>query len=275
MPGRERDEHRRVDPAREQDPGGQPFLDRFVEPFRERSNRLANLGRRSCFSIWRNPIAHLAQPAELPERVAAGRELAHAGQDGARSRHVAIGEVVAHCARVGLRADSRALGERLDLRGEVQRAGRLEKIKRLLAEAVARQHQALLAPIPQRESERATQLVHDLLVPALVSPREQLRAGFVLGSARREPLGELEAVGDDAVEDERDFGIGVVVRLPQDDAVPALGPVGEDPGAVGAAAVATMRQRLERGHESGGVGCPAVRGYPACDGAHDLPSSLR
>ena len=51
----------------------------------------------SCSRSGRgNPVARLAQAAELPERMAPGRQLADAFDQRARPGHVAIREVVAH-----------------------------------------------------------------------------------------------------------------------------------------------------------------------------------
>src|SRR5256885_2716812 len=128
----------------------------------------------------RRPVTRLAKVAELPERVGARGELPHATHQCARAAHVALAQVVADRGHVDLGLDAGRAHQRLYFRGEIEDACRLVEVQRLLPEAVARKHQALLARVPQREGEGAAQVPDELLVPVLIGAQQELDSGLLL-----------------------------------------------------------------------------------------------
>ena len=144
---------------------------------------------------------------------------------------------------------------------------RLAQVERLLADAIAREHQALLARVPERERERAAQVMHHVLVPVLVGAGENFRRG--IGPERVAAHGELGlelgVVGDGAIERDRQPGNLVVKRLAEHHAMPAVGAEGAQVFAAGAA----MRERLHHRDERAFLGRVAPCN-PSGDRAHGL-----
>src|SRR5207244_2656543 len=86
---------------------------------------------------------------------------------------------------------------------------------RLLAEAVAREEQALGARIPHREGELAAQVLHALRAPLLVGAQQHLGIGVALEAVTvaLELGAQLAEVVDLAVESQREAGLGIAHRL--------------------------------------------------------------
>ena len=142
-------------------------------------------------------------------------------------------------------------------------------MQRLLAEAVAREHQPLLARIPQREGEGAAQLLHHLLVPVLVGAQHEL--GVAPGGKGVSALGkrgaQLGRVHDRAVEGERDAARLVDEAGRHHDGAARLA-VDERRDV----AVIAMRERLGHGGERVRIGRVGAGG-PAGYAAHAIGSS--
>ena len=261
----ERDDRRRVVTAGEEDAHGARSahgeLDRLVELGDEALDRLALRAKvRGRFAVWRTPVADLAQVAELPQGVAARRELAHARHQRARPGHIAQREIVADRSEVDLAFRAGCGNERLQLGGEVKRRSGLAKIERLLAEAVSREHQPVLARVPEREGERAAQLLHHFLVPVLVGAQQELRIAGAAEciAAPAELLAQLRGVEDGAIEGERDTGRRVRKRRRHHHRASRIA---VDEGAYAFGLVA-MRERLDHRRQRAGMRravacCPA------------------
>jgi hypothetical protein len=192
--------------------------------------------------------------------------------------HVAVREVVAHRLQVDLGPDARHPEERLHLRGEEHRAAALAKIQRLLAEAVAREQQPLLARVPHREGELAAQVVHHFEAPVLVGAQQHLGVGIEREAvtALRELGAQLAEVVDLAVERERDarglvaHGLARAVRVDDGEAA-----VAEHDAVLRAlerarasAVGPAMRQGLEHRGHGAVVGRVLGQGHPAGNSAH-------
>ena len=189
---------------------------RVVQALDEPLDRLAAGARHDAgrLAVGRRPVTRLAQVAELPERVGSRGELPHAPDQRARAANVALAQVVADRCHVDLGLDAGRAHQRLYLRGEIEHACRLVEVQRLLPEAVAREHQALLARVPHGERKGAAQLLHHFLVPVLVGAQQQLGVGlgFELVAALAQLAAKLGGVEDRAVERERDADRGIGER---------------------------------------------------------------
>jgi hypothetical protein len=240
-------------------------LHRFVQRAEETFDRVAlRRGAAMRLAVGRRPIARLVQPAELPQRVARSPELAHALEQRARPRHVALREAIPHRAEV--RPGRYAGGKQcLGLGGEVQRAVRLAQVQGLLAEAVPREQQSLLARVPHGKRERTAQLLHHVLVPVLVGAKEHV---LVAAAREAEPVPrelalELAGVGKRAIQDECDAGGRVAQRRAKHRLAARIGVHHALQRLARARAVRERRRhRPERRFVA-----RAAR-YPACDAGH-------
>ena len=213
LPG-ERDDRRGVEAAGKEHAHGarrrHRQLDRLVQALNEALERLcraaAQLPHLYIEAVRWRPVPRLAQRAELPESVSARRKLAHASDQRARAAHIALGEIFANGCAVDLYLDPGRAHQRSHLGGKAKRAAPLVQVERLLAEAVACEHQAVLARVPQREREGAAQLLDHILVPVLVGAQQELGVALRLEriAALRKLVAQLRGVEDRAVESERD-----------------------------------------------------------------------
>ncbi len=153
------------------------------------------------------------------------------------------------------------LEERLRLRGEHELAAREPDVtKRLLAQPVADQHEALAPAVPERDREHALDPLGEPETPLLVGVRDErgvARARDVVPE-RLELAAELRVVVELAVEDRDDLaafvGDRLVAGLQVDD---RQTPVGEGAGARdgdGAVVGAPMYHRAVHARDQVGVG---------------------
>ena len=123
----------------------------------------------------------------------------------------------------------------LELRSEQKRAADLRVVERLFPEAVAREDEAPLGLVPEREREHAVQPLDAVRAEVFVEMHEHLGV-----SVRRETVAaclefaaQLAEVVDLAVEDELDGAVLVrdrlVARLEVDDRKAAEAEAGRDP----------------------------------------------
>ena len=150
------------------------------------------------------------------------------------------------------------------------------QMQRLLAEAVARQHQAVLARVPNGKRKGAAQLLHHVLVPLLVSAQQEL--GVRVAFERVTPLRELRAkrggIEDRAVERERDAARRVGKRRRHHHRAPRLAV--DDRGE--RLSIIAMRQRLGHGREHvriGGIARSGPAGYAAHASRSSCSTGLR
>jgi hypothetical protein len=144
-----------------------------------------------------------------------GRELAHVAQRRERSRHVAEGEIAVERDVVDLARDLGVLQERLHLRCEAEHPVAQRVEHRLLADAIAGDHEQLAARVPQREGEHAVQVAHAVGAVLLVEVDDDL--GVTLRgqrvAARGEVVAQLAVVVDLAVHHDDHRAVLVVDRL--------------------------------------------------------------
>lgn len=166
-----------------------------------------------------------------------------AGERRAAAGDVLQGEVGVERRRVDLAAQPGDAGQRLQLGGEGEGAvGEHRPQQRLLADAVAGEHEPLARRIPQRQREHAVQPLDEAQAVLLVEVRQQRRVAVAADpvAAGVEVGAQLLEVVDLAVEDDRD-GAGLVGRrlvalVEVDDAQPPM-PERRPPGDVDAAVV--------------------------------------
>ena len=107
----------------------------------------------------RRPV--LVQPrlaAALQHEHVPGRDAANAGEERVRRRHVAERQVGRDRARIELARDRRMREHGLDLAGEHEHPVRsVPVVQRLLAQAIASEHEPLAARVVDREGEHAVQ----------------------------------------------------------------------------------------------------------------------
>jgi hypothetical protein len=157
---------------------------------------------------WRLPAAQ--------KKGMAGRQLVSRAVDRSRIRHVAEREVVFDRRRIDLERQAAMGQQRLQLRAEHElTVAQVGVVKRLDAEAVAREEQRLLALVPDGEREHAAQALHAGLAPGLPGVDDDLgvAAGAEHVPERRQLGHQLPVVVDLAVVDDDHGAIGVEQRL--------------------------------------------------------------
>jgi len=132
-------------------------------------------------------------------------ELGEAPVDAVGGRHAVVSQVERHDVAVDLAAKGGVRPQRLELRTEEERPARPAVVHRLLAEAVARQMQASLVAVPQRQGEH-TGAAHQGVVQSpplhrgeqdlgVRRPPEAMPAALELGAQLGEVV-DLAVVGE-------------------------------------------------------------------------------
>ena len=220
--GHERHDRRRVEPAREEGAerhvGHEPPLDRGLE---QRPEALLGLG--VAHRLRDGVAARKARPPVALRRLGARlgrhqrvsrRQSADSAVERPRRRNVAVGQEERQRRGVALVRDLRVRQERLRLRGEGEEPRPVVVEERLLARAVAREQQAALARVPQREGEHAVELRDGSIALLLVEVQDHLAVALALEAvAALEAAPQLAEVVDLAVEDEPQRAVLVRHRL--------------------------------------------------------------
>ena len=118
--------------------------------------------------------------------------------------------------RVERGAHEAAGDQRLDLGGEGEAVRGVGAVERLDAHAVARQHEAAVGAVPERDREHPAQVAHEVGAVLLVEVHDRLRValGRERVAARGQVAPQLGEVEDLAVEDGEDAA--VLVARPAD-----------------------------------------------------------
>jgi len=163
-------------------------------------------------------LAHhgFARPLQVHRhRVPAGKPL-HGLVERARRRDESVGEELLQRAPVDASLDTGMAKQPRKLGGEREEPGPCAVVKRLLAEAVAREEEAAVRGVVHREGEHAVQAAGQLRTPFLIAVDQHLGVGMV-GPERVALRGELGAqlhvVVDFTVEDHADGARLVPHRL--------------------------------------------------------------
>ena len=159
--------------------GAQPQPDRFLERVLEPLDPLARRRRPTAVSSARGivpvPVRDDANLLAVGQQVARRRELVDAREQRAIGRMRHEMHVVERVAIPAQRHAER--GERLDLRGEIERAVVDRVVERLDAEAVARREELAVARVPDGEGELAAQRVQRARAAILVEVQRDLAVG--------------------------------------------------------------------------------------------------
>ena len=214
----QRDDHGRVDPAREQ------RTERHVghEPLPHRvGDRLAHaleprLVRERLARDLRLPVALDPLRPALGHEQRGRRQAVDSTQPGALARDVLEREIRVERGEVRLAPQRRQLQQRLQLRRERERpVAEARPQQRLLAEPVAREHEPSARRVPQRDREHAVEPLDEARPVLLVQVRDHRRvaAAAHLVTLLREVGAELREVVQLAVEDGDDVALLVRHRL--------------------------------------------------------------
>ena len=271
----DRDHRRRIDAARQERPERhvrhQPHLHRFEQVV---AQLLDEVLRRALARLEAQvPVALLGQLAVLEHGDAARRQLAHPRDRGEVRRHVAERQVGVHRARIGAALDVAVGEQRLQLRRERQPALADVEEERLLAEAIAPQHQPPPRRVPNREREHAAHLADERRSVQPVELEQHLGVGARAQRDARvaQPGREIAEVVDLAVEHQHHLAVGAQHRLvgvgrQVDDRQAGVpedgGPVLVHARRVGPAVVERVRHRAHQRLRVGGT--------PPCLGARDV-----
>src|SRR5262245_57648564 len=217
----ERRQSRRVDPAGEphadRDIGDQACPDRVPQPAAElRRERLLRL-RPHLFrgDGGRAGVAAQLHLAVLGDERVAGGQLARLIEDRQRGGYRVEGEEGLKRGGVDLPGEAGLADQRLELGGKGELATGDAVVEGLDAEPVAREDQAAVASVPDRDREHPAQRVHEAGAPVLIEVDEDLGAAVGGGcvSPPAELLPELAVVVDLAVLDHLDAAVLVADRL--------------------------------------------------------------
>ena len=283
----ERGERRRVDPA------GQHHADRHVRDQMRAdgvAQALAQLGRQLRLALGALPARRhrpragvAAQPrlAVLHDQDVTGRELSRFLEDRQRRRDRVEREERLERVQVDFTRHLGLAQQRLQLGRERQRAAGDAVVERLDPEAVAREEQALLEPVPQRDREHAPQVLDERRPPLLVQMDQHLRVALRGEPVSRalEPLAQLAVVVDLAVLHDLDAAVLVADRLVRalqvDDRQPPRGQrhgvLDELARAVGPAVDERLVHRVHDARVDG----RAVERQQAADATHVLGDRLK
>ena len=211
---------RRIDTSRkkraERYVGDHPNLDGFIEALQKFA--FGTLGHRLFDprpAIGRDEVPRLLQTPVTPYCGEPRRELSDAREQRRRTRYVAVAEIVPDRVHVDLNGHTRPGQQRFDFRGEQQHTVLVPQEQRLLAEAIACQHQSFASRVPDGKGEHAAQPLYAILAPLLVGVDDHLGVG---GRTERVPSGlqiatQFLEVVDLAVEDDLDLAVLVAKRL--------------------------------------------------------------
>ena len=157
----------------------------------------------------RRPVALDALRLALGKEHVAGRHAVDAGNPGGIARHVLERQVRVERRHVDVAPHVRQAQERFQLGCKGERpVGETRPNERLLAEAVAREHESLPRPIPEREREHSLEAPDEVRPVLLVRVRQDRRIAGAADAVVAKLLPELLEVVELAVEDADD-----VVRL--------------------------------------------------------------
>ena len=158
----------------------------------------------------RHRLAHLAQLEPV-----ARQQLVHAAVDGARRRDVAELQVLAERVGIDLGVPRLEGAQRLQLRAEPEVVAVPRVVEGLHAHAVAQQHQAALALVPDGDGEHADEAVDRRHAPLLVGGEDHLGVARAAEAvAERLELGaHAGEVVDLAVEDHGERAVAGEHRL--------------------------------------------------------------
>ena len=216
--GHQGDDQARVEPAAqhraEWDVAHQAQAHRFLEA---RDQLLGELVLRRLEVRLRHrvrPVALEAQTTRVDDQPLARHQLANAGQRRERSRDEAEGHVGVDRLVVELGLDDAARQHALQLRGEDDAVAGLGVVERLDAEPVARDHEAPLAPVPDRHPELAANALRERQADLLVEVRQDLGVAVAREAVAAEELAaDVLVVVELAVLDGPDGGVLVADRL--------------------------------------------------------------
>src|SRR6266480_1298318 len=187
-------------------------LDGLVEPGQECGDGIAlRLLQAAGTAVRSYPVALFLKLPAFPRSSRPGHQFPDAGEESLRTGNVAISQVGPDGLQVYRGLDARHAQQRLDLRRKVQSATVFVEEQRLLAEAVSRQEQALVARVPDREGEHAAQAMDDLAPPVLISAQQHFGVG-IAREAVTEPselLSQLAKVVDFPIEGQREAGLAL------------------------------------------------------------------
>ncbi len=250
-------------------------------------DEIADAGDRFFPFDWRNGVG--LRKSNLPERPracasirldrhhGARLELLDALVERCRTRDVAVNEVGRHGVRIGFDRDVRMSEEGLDFRRERDEPVRTVDEQRLLAGPIARDRQATVALVPDRQREHPVELVDGVGALLLVQVDDRFRVALRSEpvAARDETRAQILEVVDLAVEDEPDRAVLVGHRLARvrrqiDDAQPPEAEPGPAAGRdVHAVAVgAAMEHAIPHGGHIRFARRPAVEPQFTADAAH-------
>ena len=154
------DDGRRVDPTGEKDAernvGDQVAADRFVDEFSNDLDCLVLRPDGGVRFIAELPVALEADRSLLGDEHCPGQKFAGVAENRRRRRHVGEAQVVVEGLVVD-RAVESGCEEALQLGAEKQPPAAEGVMERLDAEAIARDHEAALPRVPEREGEHAAQ----------------------------------------------------------------------------------------------------------------------
>jgi hypothetical protein len=208
----------RVDAAREKAAerhvGHQHALHRAAQLDFQPRKRLV-LAELELLRVVGQPVALDRELAALQQQPVAGLELANVAIDRGWRRDVLALEIQPERIEVELAADRGVRQQRLQLRAEHQRGAVPVVIQGFDAKVVARDEQALRAPVPQSKREHALQVLEHAhaVLPVGVKQRLGVAVGAERMAARLQLAPQRGEVVDLAVEHAREVAVGRAHRL--------------------------------------------------------------
>ena len=216
--GHQRHDDARVHAAAQECPDGhvatQAETDGFTKQLMELGAVLAGCPGRLGLVVG-GPVPFDPWLAAIPDEDAGRRQLVDPHEDAVRGRDVAVLQVARQRPPVDRPLDSGVDEERLELRAPRQSAGGETPVERLLAEAVAGEHQPVAIRVPDGGREHPAHVGRELLAVLLIQVRQHL--GVALGREMMplalELLAQFHVVVDLAVLADPDAAILVGQRL--------------------------------------------------------------
>ena len=202
----------RVDAARQQHAdrhiADHPPPDRVLEQALD----LLDVGLQAAVRLFVDravPVLALAHAARVDGEHVPGTQPLDAGHERVRLGNRERREVVRQRGGIEPPLDEARRQQCLDLGAEDEPAARARVDERLDAEAVAREEQAPLGAVPDRQGPHAVESLHDVLAPGRVAAQHDLRvaAGAKAMARRLELVPQLRRVEDLAVVDDRERAV--------------------------------------------------------------------